>query len=168
MTRDDGWRLLSTGRHLERLGFLAQALACAVETGSAFDEGGYEAVVALFDSTITFHAQYQQRHDIPALLDLLVLDGDNPRSLGWVAQTLRSRLARLANTPSGVMPVMAMVVPDPKTWSLESLCQRDEDGRYAALLEVLQQCVDASYRLSDDLTARYFAHAGDGRYSVGI
>nr|WP_283254303.1 circularly permuted type 2 ATP-grasp protein [Ramlibacter paludis] len=167
MTRDDGWRLLSTGRHLERLGFLAQALACAFETGSVFDEGGYEAVVALFDSTITFHAQYQQRHDIPALLDLLVLDGDNPRSLGWVAQTLRSRLARLANTPSGVMPVMAMVVPNPKTWTLEALCQREEDGSYGALLEVLQQCVDASYRLSDDLTARYFAHAGDGRYSVG-
>jgi hypothetical protein len=30
-----------------------------------FDEGGFEAVVALFDSTITFHAQYQQRRDIP-------------------------------------------------------------------------------------------------------
>jgi hypothetical protein len=62
---------------------------------------------------------------------------------------------------------MAMVVPDPRTWTLEGLCQRDEDGRYDQLLEVLQQCVDASYRLSDDLTARYFAHAGDGRYSVG-
>ena len=114
MTRDDGWRLLSTGRHLERLGFLAQALHCAFESGAAFDEGGFEAVVALFDSTITFHAQYQQRHDIPALLDLLVLDRDNPRSLSWVAQTLRGRLAKLAGTPAGVMPVMAMVVPDPK------------------------------------------------------
>jgi len=27
MTRDDGWRLLSIGRHVERLGFLATALA---------------------------------------------------------------------------------------------------------------------------------------------
>lgn len=167
MTRDDGWRLLSTGRHLERLGFLAQALASAFETGAVFDEGGFEAVVALFDSTITFHSQYQQRHDIPALLDLLVLDSDNPRSLGWVAQTLRSRLARMAGSPPGVMPVMAMPVPDPQRWSLEALCVRDEHGRYAPLLEVLQQCVDAAYRLSDDLTARYFAHSGDGRYALG-
>ncbi|MDB5956163.1 circularly permuted type 2 ATP-grasp protein [Ramlibacter sp.] len=167
MTRDDGWRLLSTGRHLERLGFLAQALASAFETDAVLDEGGFEAVVALFDSTITFHAQYQQRHDIPALLDLLVLDRDNPRSLGWVAQTLRSRLARMANSPAGAMPVMAMVLPDPQRWTLEALCQRDAQGQHAALLELLQQCVDASYRLSDDLTARYFAHTGDGRYSVG-
>ena len=167
MTRDDGWRLLSTGRHLERLGFLAQALLIAFETGAVSDEGGFEAVVALFDSTITFHAQYQQRHDIPALLDLLVLDRDNPRSLGWVARTLRGRLARLANTPAGVMPVMAMVVPDPKAWTLEALCERDGDGRHGRLLELLQQCVDAAYRLSDDLTARYFAHSGGARRSVG-
>ncbi|HEX2547561.1 MAG TPA: circularly permuted type 2 ATP-grasp protein [Ramlibacter sp.] len=167
MTRDDGWRLLSTGRHLERLGFLAQALACAFESDSLHDEAGFEAVVALFDSTITFHAQYQQRHDIPALLDLLVLDRENPRSLGWVAQTLRGRLAKLAGSPPGVMPVMAMPVPDPEEWTLETLCERDAHGRYAILQVLLQQCVDASYRLSDDLSARYFAHSADARYSVG-
>ncbi|MCD6076776.1 MAG: hypothetical protein K0R89_714 [Ramlibacter sp.] len=167
MTRDDGWRLLSTGRNLERMGFLAQALASAFETGAVYDDGGFAAVVALFDSTITFHAQYQQRHDIPALLDLLVMDGDNPRSLGWVAQTLRNRLAKLSGSRQGVVPIMAMPVPDPKVWTLEALCARDPQGRHSTLLEVLQQCVDASYRLSDDLTARYFAHSGDGRYSVG-
>jgi uncharacterized alpha-E superfamily protein len=167
MTRDDGWRLLSSGRHLERLAFLAQALATAFETGALFDEGGFEAVVALFDSTITFHAQYQQRHDVPALLDLLVLDRDNPRSLGWVAQTLRGRLAKLAGSALGAIPPMAMCVPDPEQWTLEALCQRDASGRYATLLELLQECIDASYRLSDDLTARYFAHSGDARYSVG-
>lgn len=167
MTRDDGWRLLSLGRHLERLGFLAQAMLDAFDSGAVFDEGGYEALVALFDSTITFHAQYQQRHDVAALLDLLVLDRDNPRSLGWVAQTLRGRLARLTNSPPGVMPVMAMVVPDPQRWSLDTLGRPDEGGRYHALLEVLQQCADASYRLSDDVTARYFAHSGDARHSVG-
>lgn len=167
MTRDDGWRLLSAGRHLERLGFLAQALVSAFETGAIHDEAGYEAVVALFDSTITFHAQYQQRHDIPALVDLLVLDRDNPRSLGWVAQTLRGRLARLAGSPAGVIPVMAMTVPDPQRWTLEALCERDAQGRHTRLLEVLQQCADAAFRLSDDLGARYFAHTSDARYSVG-
>src|SRR5207253_3756521 len=82
MTRDDGWRLLSTGRHIERLAFLASALGWAFETGAVHDDGGFEAVVALFDSTITFHALYQQRRDVPALLDLLMLDRENPRSLG--------------------------------------------------------------------------------------
>ena len=86
--------------------------------------------MALFDSTITFHAQYQQRHDIPALLDLLVLDRDNPRSLGWVAQTLRGRLAKLAGSAPGEVPDIALSVPDPQQWTLEALCERDADGRY--------------------------------------
>jgi len=167
MTRDDGWRLLSSGRHLERLGFLSAALGWAFETGALFDEGGFEAVIALFDSTITFHAQYQQRHDIPALLDLLVLDRDNPRSLGWVAQTLRGRLAKLAGSAPGEVPDIALSVPDPQQWSLETMCERDADGKYAVLMDLLQQCSDTAYKLSDDLSARYFTHSGDARYSVG-
>ncbi|HSV44728.1 MAG TPA: alpha-E domain-containing protein, partial [Ramlibacter sp.] len=167
MTRDNGWRLLSSGRHLERLAFLASALAQGFETGAVFDEGGFEALVALFDSTITFHAQYQQRHDIPALLDLLVLDRDNPRSLGWVTQTLRGRLAKLAGSAPGEVPEIALTVPDPAAWSLEAMCERDAEGRYANLLELLGQCGEAAYQLSDDLGTRYFTHSGDGRYSVG-
>ena len=167
MTRDDGWRLLSTGRHLERLAFLAQALARGFATGALSDEGGFEATVALFDSTITFHAQYQQRHDIPALLDLLVLDRENPRALGWVAQTLRGRLAKLAGVAPGEPGAVGMSVPDPEAWTLEGLSLRDASGRYAATIELLQQCIDASYRLSDELTARYFAHSTDARTSVG-
>lgn len=167
MTRDDGWRLLSTGRHLERLGFLASALAWGFETGAAFDEGGFEALVALFDSTITFHAQYQQRHDIPALLDLLVLDRDNPRSLGWVAQTLRGRLARLAGSAPGELPGIALAIPDPQAWRLEAICGQDAAGQYTELLELLRQCTEAAYQLSDALSARYFTHSADHRHSVG-
>ncbi len=168
MTRDDGWRLLSSGRHIERLGFLAAALASAFETGAVLDEGGFEAVVALFDSTITFHAQYQQRHDIAALLDLLVLDRDNPRSLGWVAQTLRGRLAKLSGSAPGEMPDIVLSVPDPLKWKLETLCERDAQGRYTALLDLLRHCIDAAYRLSDDLGALYFTHSLDARQSVGV
>lgn len=167
MTRDDGWRLLSSGRHLERLGFLASAMAASFETGAVHDEGGFEALVALFDSTITFHAQYQKRHDIPALLDLLVLDRDNPRSLGWVTQTLRGRLAKLAGSAPGVVPEIALSVPDPKDWSLEALCGRDAQGGHPRLMAMLRQCVDAAYQLSDDIGARYFTHSGEARYSVG-
>jgi uncharacterized circularly permuted ATP-grasp superfamily protein/uncharacterized alpha-E superfamily protein len=167
MTRDNGWRLLSSGRHLERLGFLASALESAIETGALFHEGGFEAVVALFDSTITFHAQYQQRHDIPALIDLLVLDRDNPRSLGWVAQTLRGRLAKLVGGAPGEIPDIVLSVPDPEQWSLQAMCERDAQGRYGALLELLRDCTDAAYQLSDDLGARYFTHSGEARQSVG-
>lgn len=177
MTRDDGWRLLSMGRLIERLNTLAGALVRGFETGSVFEEGGFNAMVALFDSTITFHAQYQQRRDIPALLDLLVLDRDNPRSLGWVVQTLRGRLAKLAGSAPGDLPDLAMELPDPGSWALADLCQDspacegDEDehsGRhYGHLVQLLEQCCDAALELSDTLSRRYFSHAASGSQSLG-
>ena len=175
MTRDDGWRLLSMGRLIERLNTLAGALVRGFETGSVFEEGGFNAMVALFDSTITFHAQYQQRRDIPALLDLLVLDRDNPRSLGWVVQTLRGRLAKLAGSAPGHMPDLAMELPDPGSWALADLCQgspasEDDEGgsqHYGHLVQLLEQCCDAALDLSDTLSRRYFSHAASGSQSLG-
>jgi uncharacterized alpha-E superfamily protein len=192
MTRDDGWRLLSMGRLIERLNTLAGALVRGFETGSVFEEGGFNAMVALFDSTITFHAQYQQRRDIPALLDLLVLDRDNPRSLGWVVQTLRGRLAKLAGSAPGDMPDLAMELPDPGSWALADLCagapagshddgagheegdEAEESGdgegsdcQDARLVDLLQQCCDAALELSDTLSRRYFSHAASGSQSLG-
>lgn len=165
MTRDDGWRLLSTGRHIERLNTLAAALIVGFETGAVHDEGGFGAIVALFDSTITFHAQYQQQRDVAALLDLLVLDRDNPRSLGWVAQTLRGRLARLAeNTVGAPQPVPDLTpgLPDPGSWQLADLC-----APYEGLLAQLGQCCHAAFELSDTLSRRYFSHVAADEHSLG-
>jgi uncharacterized alpha-E superfamily protein len=120
MTRDDAWRLLSIGRHIERLAFLANALAAGFEDAAVHEVTGFEAVVALFDSTITFHARYQQRRDVATLVDLLVLDGDNPRSLAWVTQTLRGRIARLAGSAPGKLTALSYELPDPASWTLEA------------------------------------------------
>ena len=80
MSRDDGWRLLSVGRLIERLIFLSSSLLAGFEEGSlAFHThenvpDGYEAIISLFDSTVTFHAQHRGRDDLAALLESLVLE----------------------------------------------------------------------------------------------
>ena len=163
MMRDDGWRLLSIGRHIERLAMLSGALEIGFETRAVLEGSGFGAVVALFDSTITFHAQYQQRRDLPALLDLLVLDQDNPRSLSWVLKSLKNRLAKLmSNTaPVGAPPDAALqglvVVDIPELVealrSAVSTCDRLE------LIAVFSQCQAFARRLSDQLSQRYFSHA---------
>jgi uncharacterized alpha-E superfamily protein len=173
MSRDDGWRLLSTGRHIERLNTLSAALILGFETGAVHDEGGFGAMLALFDSTITFHAQYQQQRDIPALLDLLVLDRDNPRSLGWVTQTLRGRLARLAENTAGKaqVPELTQTLPDPGSWILRELCTEApgaaHDQPYAKLLIQLERCCEAALDLSDLLSRRYFSHVAQDEHSLG-
>jgi len=164
MMRDDGWRMLSIGRHIERLGTLSQALAMALDTGCAFDDGGYEAVLALFDSTITFHAHYQQRRDLVALLDMLVTHRDNPRSLAWVLSTLRARVGKLPDAHGLPAHSLLEQVPDPAGWDLIALSgalagPAGQQNSYLGLLELLQACERGAYDLSDRLGHAYFSHA---------
>jgi uncharacterized circularly permuted ATP-grasp superfamily protein/uncharacterized alpha-E superfamily protein len=170
MVRDDGWRMLSVGRHIERLVTLARALALALEHQTVHDPAGFEGVIALFDSTITFHAQYQQRRDMVALADLLVMDRDNPRSLAWVVQTLRSRLARLSQSATPQDAVLAMGLPDPDTWVLTELShwQRDPQGqrRWTALADLLDDCEASAVELSDEITRLHFSHADQRKQSI--
>jgi uncharacterized circularly permuted ATP-grasp superfamily protein/uncharacterized alpha-E superfamily protein len=157
MVRDNGWRMLSIGRHIERLATLARALELGMEHRILQETDGFEAMVALFDSTITFHAQYQQRRDMVALLDLLVLNRDNPRSLGWVVQTLRARLAKAQDAE------LALNLPDADTWILTELSQwrvgADGQRQYRALADLLYHCEVSAAKLSDDLTRLHFSHA---------
>ena len=167
MTRDDGWRLLSIGRHVERLGFLSHALTTGFAHGAVHHDGGFEAMVALFDSTITFHGEYQQSHDIAPLLDLLVLDRDNPRALAWVARTLRGRLAKLAGSAPDQLGLLSHSVPDPNEWHLETLCDTGDDGAYANLTDLLAGCSEAAYQVSEEINATYFTHSGEAGQSLG-
>ena len=168
MTRDDGWRLLSIGRLIERLRFLSQSLLRGFDTGSVLTDGGFDAMIALFDSTIPFHAQFQQSNDITAMLDLLLLDRDNPRSVGWVAQTLRGRLAKLAGSAPDQLSELALRVPNPAVWSLEALCQPDAAGHYGTLIDLLLQCGQCAYEVSEDVSQLYFTHSDDARQSLGV
>lgn len=173
MVRDDGWRLLSIGRHIERLSFLANAVFCGFDTGSVASDSGFDAMLSLFDSAITFHAQFQQNRDLTALIDVLVLDRDNPRSLNWVAHTLRGRLAKLAGSAPDQLSALALRVPNPALHGLASLCEtqpQDEDesnpagaGRnyYFALNELMLECSSASCDVSNAISTTYFTHSAE-------
>ncbi len=167
MTRDDGWRLLSIGRHIERLGFLSAALLRGFQAGSMGSTGGFESMISLFDSSITFRAQYQQSRDLTALIDLLVLDRDNPRALGWVAHTLRGRLAKLAGSAPNELSPLALRVVNPSAWDLREISQPEASGRYSQLEQLLDQTTDCAYDISDEIGSIYFTHSRDSKQSVG-
>jgi uncharacterized alpha-E superfamily protein len=173
MSRDDGWRLLSMGRHIERLEFLSHALSEAVQLGLIEEQSGFDAVLELFDSTISFHAQYQQSRTPQALMDLLVTDPDNPRSLGWVAHTMRSRLRRMGQLADGAtlplaerLPALSELRPE-ALWPLNASTTGTASGTNVPLQTTLAQCQSAAREVSDHLCSLFFTHSGEARYSVG-
>lgn len=116
-----------------------------------------------------------------ALVDLLVIDRDNPRSVSWVAHTLRGRLAKLAGSNPNELCALSLKVPNPNAWGLAQLCERAPDlvtpaasaaasgdePSYELLRSVLHQCSNAAYEVSEDISATYFTHAGLSNHSVG-
>ncbi len=154
MTRDDGWRLLSVGRQIERLDFLAGALALGLEHDLTQHDEGFALLLGLFDSTITYRARFQARRELLPLLQLLVLDGDNPRSLAWVARTLRERLLKLARHEQAWAEGAVAALPRPDQFLLEQL------GQPAMLAALLRDCGNEARALSLAISRRFFAHVG--------
>ena len=167
MTRDDGWRLLSMGRHIERLSTLASALAEAFDTGTLDSDIGFTLVLGLFDSTITYRSRYLQQRDPQALIELLALDRDNPRSLAWIAQSLASRIAKLADTPSGIVPPLLAPFVLPHRWSAAHTKSLASLPAPDAIVSTLHRVSVDATAISDALSQRYFSHAHGPDKAVG-
>ena len=60
MTRDDGWRLMTIGRQIERLCTMSVTLAALFEADAISSEEGFDLLLELFDSIITYRAHYQR------------------------------------------------------------------------------------------------------------
>ncbi len=158
MTRDDGWRLLSVGRQIERLDMLSRALALGLEKRVHEADDGFALLLGLFDSLITYRAQFQARRELMPLLHLIVLDTDNPRSLAWVARTMRDRLRKLARQDGAWVATAIDTLPRPEDWRLAELAQTDDDGSPAGLIERLRHCAASVQALSNEVGRHLFVH----------
>ncbi|MBI5257257.1 MAG: circularly permuted type 2 ATP-grasp protein [Burkholderiales bacterium] len=166
MTRDDGWRLMSVGRQIERLDMLAHALATGFEHGVHLADDGFAVLLGLFDSVITYRAQFQARREVLPLLHLLVFDTDNPRSLAWVARTMRDRLRKLARHDSDWAERVTAGLPVPESWSLERLATADAAQCHGELISALEGCSQAARGLSDEIGRHLFVHVVSAERSV--
>jgi uncharacterized circularly permuted ATP-grasp superfamily protein/uncharacterized alpha-E superfamily protein len=164
MTRDDGWRLLTIGRQIERLLAMSNALTVMLERDvlQSERERAFALVLGLFDSTITYRSLYQRRQELAALLDLLVFDEENPRALATMVAVLRVEVARLPDTGSG--PASALLAGFPAEGvgvTLEAIVERDAEGRHSAALALTESLAELARRLSTDIALRYFSIVGD-------
>jgi uncharacterized circularly permuted ATP-grasp superfamily protein/uncharacterized alpha-E superfamily protein len=161
MTRDTGWRFLSIGRRIERLQFICSLLQQAL-AGPADADLGW--VLELADSSITYRSRYMARPEWLPVLDLLIRDVHNPRSVYFQLKGLNDFVGRVYGalgvtdaSDDGVSERM-----DAAVLALESI-DAGADLRHgsARLAALLQEWNDASARLSEQLGLRFFSHVGE-------
>ncbi len=97
MTHEAGWLLLDIGRRLERA-LLTIALIRATLSFSYDDAGNHlilDALLRTTENVITYRRRYRSSLQIQTVLDLLLLDPTNPRSLVYQLDRLQTHIAQL-------------------------------------------------------------------------
>ncbi|MCB1506056.1 MAG: circularly permuted type 2 ATP-grasp protein [Hyphomicrobiaceae bacterium] len=103
MTRNYGWHFLNLGRRVERAYNLSEVLAnlFADVTDGEDEMSALRLVLELADSFITYRSRYRIDPSLPLVLDLLLLDQSNPRSLAFqLTEAMRDMSAFPSDKPS--------------------------------------------------------------------
>ncbi|SFW82466.1 MULTISPECIES: circularly permuted type 2 ATP-grasp protein [Pseudomonas] len=167
MTRDEGWRFLMIGRRLERLQFLSSSLAAFLRSDAVFDQAGLEWLLELGNSSITYRSRYLAVAQLIPVLDLLLLDEQNPHAvlfqLKLVTRTLKRLNDDFAAPRETALPDLVARLSRFDLRCLENPLFGEASLRAAldGLADLLQEMADASGQVSDRLALRHFAHVDD-------
>lgn len=162
ITRGSRWNFLDLGRRIERGQFICRGAMSPFEQSPIVWDAAMRLTLELCDSALTYRARYLDALEPAPVLDLVLLDDTNPRSLAFqllaIDQHLTS-LSRITNvevlSPTGramadLKGAVAMFEADERAWRHDGLT-----------LTVLRQSLDDIARalgmLSEEVTRGYFS-----------
>jgi uncharacterized alpha-E superfamily protein len=93
MTQLAGWRFLELGRRIERALQTCRFVRCFAEPGAP--EGGLDVLLELADSQLTYRQRYVMIAALAPVIDLVMLDPNNPRSVAYQVDRIEAHLAAL-------------------------------------------------------------------------
>jgi uncharacterized circularly permuted ATP-grasp superfamily protein/uncharacterized alpha-E superfamily protein len=163
MTRGTGWRFLDLGRRIERAHYvLTDALGPFGQSPIDWD-AAMRLALEMCDSTITYRTRYLGQLQPAPVLDLVMLDDSNPRSLAFQLRTIEGHLDYLARA-SGVRvpPLHATVEQDLSAAVLQFAGDEQawrHEGLALAMLRDIATSTEAEIdKLSEAITRAYFSH----------
>ena len=164
MTRNHGWSFLDMGRRIARAYNLADMLASAFSAPPAVqdDAASLLFVLELADSFITYRSRYRLDPALPLVLDLLIIDETNPRSIAFQLASIAQHIDTLPRTGKGrgrtdVQRRALSLVNDVRLADVGSLSEPGADGCRAGLAQLLETLTEGLPQLSDAITRRYFS-----------
>jgi uncharacterized alpha-E superfamily protein len=165
MTRTLAWRFLDLGRRLEKsqnaIWLVQSSLTCDDnETGPVL-----EALLEAADSLMTYRSRYLMNLQFVAVIDLLLTDETNPRSLAY--QLVR-QADDVDNLPRQQVPPqlgddqrLAMsLLHDIRMVDVHVLADERPGGQRETLERLLTSLEDRLPKLADAIYHKYLVHAG--------
>jgi uncharacterized alpha-E superfamily protein len=147
MTQLAGWRFLELGRRIERAILTCRLARCFAHTGAP--EGGLDVLLELADSRITYRQRYVMVAARTPVIDLVMLDPNNPRSAAFQLDRIETHLSALPrrNAAGRLSPVQQIAAAIATRLRTSDAAAIDD-----ALLIDLEQSL---MKLSDAIGAAY-------------
>lgn len=105
MSREVGWHFLELGRRIERAAFSLRVLKSFVSLGNLYDKYIVENLLSINDIRITYTRRYGHRIEADSVLDILLFDETNPRSLGYQITKIQEHVPALPAKTEASRPV---------------------------------------------------------------
>jgi uncharacterized alpha-E superfamily protein len=162
MTRGQGWRFLDMGRRLERSIQLNDMLRLLV-TANASEGPLLESLLLVADSTMTYRRRYMNQLQTAPVLDLLLADEANPRSVAYQLAALSDSIDQLPRNEtapgrSEQQRIILSVLTRLRVADVDNLVRVVESGRRTGLHDLLTHLDNEIPVLNDALTRTYFSH----------
>jgi uncharacterized circularly permuted ATP-grasp superfamily protein/uncharacterized alpha-E superfamily protein len=162
-TRGHGWRFLDIGRRIERALQMIEWLRVGVATAPMPDDGCLEVLLQAADSSTTYRSRYLTAIRTRYVLELLLVDEANPRSVAYQVVALQDRITGLPPVgdggDAGERLTADGMLGELRRARLEELRRRDVRGQRLALESHLQGLRSGVNGLAGALAARYLSHS---------
>ena len=165
MTRGPMWLFWDTGRRVERAAAIADTLGGALSNADDEQMVPMDLLLEVWDSVMTYRSRYLAAPRLPAVLDLLMCDENNPRALIFQLAALESHMDRLVSISGDtgflrpeqrLMTVLCGIV---RTTDVALLADNSQGEGFVDAERLLEQLRSRLWELSEVISREYFTHA---------
>jgi len=170
-TRGFGWRFLEIGRRLERALQSAEMLGAGLGAASSELEPYLQLVLQVADSSITYRSRYPTVLQTELVLEVLLTDESNPRSVAFQLAGLLHQVTRLQElhdrSYDGIERALAVkALAAVRGIHVAAVAHREASGRFEALDKLIGELKVTLYEICDALTSSYLSHLTASRMTV--
>ena len=170
MVRDPGWHFMDAGRRIERALQITTLLRSTMTRVNdiATDSLLLESVLTTAESIITYRRRYRSQAQVQTMLDLLLLDHGNPRSLAHALDRLHTDVAQLprdsdeGETSTGKLTKVERLVLETSTAlklaDTGLLAEANDIGERPQLDAFLLRIAELLRRCGDAIDSTHFTH----------
>ncbi|UYV18259.1 circularly permuted type 2 ATP-grasp protein [Halomonas qaidamensis] len=168
-----GWRFMDIGRFLDRVLGLLSLLKLTLNAPHSPGLALWEVVLATTDNFTAYRRRYRSELHPEAILDLLLFDETNPRSVGYMLKRLERQMNRLPGNSSPyrnaerrllIQANAALHLADIDR--LSHLTETPEAQE--ALEQLLDELIEPLTALSDAISHSHFSHVERPRQLVSM